>query len=86
MEIITACVSLPLNLEISGSYLRDICDLEIWKGALRDLKGGRDIIGSFENEMFCKTLQISYDCSFSKNQYMFWIYICWFFKNAFCLM
>jgi hypothetical protein len=55
--------------------LRDIRDLEIWKGALRELKGGRDIIGSFDNEMFWKTLQISYNCLLKNNQYMFWIYI-----------
>jgi hypothetical protein len=71
MEIIKACRSLPLSLEILGCYLRDICDLEIWKGALRELKGGRDIIGGFDNEMFWKTLQISYNRLFKKNQDMF---------------
>ncbi len=40
MEIIKACGGLPLSLEILGCYLHDICDLEIWKGALRELKGG----------------------------------------------
>jgi hypothetical protein len=75
MEIIKAWGSLPLSLEISGCYLRDIRDLEIWKGALRELKGGWDIIGSFDNEMFWKTLQTSYNYLFKKNQDMFQIYI-----------
>ncbi len=39
MEIIKACKSLPLNIEILGFYLHYIHDLEIWKGALRELKG-----------------------------------------------
>jgi len=56
MEIIKACGSLPLSLEILGCYLRDIHDLEIWKGALCELKGGRDIIRGFDNEMLWKNL------------------------------
>ncbi len=40
MEIIKACKGLLLSLEILGCYLRDIHDLEIWKGALHELKGG----------------------------------------------
>jgi hypothetical protein len=48
--------------------LRDIHDLKIWKGALCELKGGRDIIGGFDNEMFWKTLQIFYNHLFLKNQ------------------
>ncbi len=71
MEIIKACGSLPLSLEILGCYLRDIRDLEIWKGALRELKGGQDIIGGFDNEMLWKKLQIFYNKSFKKNQDMF---------------
>jgi hypothetical protein len=38
MEIIKACEDLPLSLEILGCYLCDICDLEIWKDALDELK------------------------------------------------
>jgi hypothetical protein len=71
IEIIKACGTLPLSLEISSCYLCDICDLEIWKGALRELKGGQDIIRGFDNEMFWKTLQISYNRLFKKNQDMF---------------
>jgi hypothetical protein len=40
MQIIKACKSLPLSLKILGCYLRDIHDLEVWKGALHELKGG----------------------------------------------
>jgi len=71
MEIIKACGSLPLSIEILGFYLRDIRDLEIWKGALREFKGGIDIIGGLDNEMFWKTLQIFYNHLFLKNQNMF---------------
>jgi hypothetical protein len=61
MDIIKACGGLPLSLEVLGCYLWDIHDLEIWKGALHELKGGRNITGSFDNEMLWKTLRISYD-------------------------
>jgi hypothetical protein len=71
MEILKVCGNLPLSLEISSCYLHDIRDLEIWKGALHELKGGRNIIGGFDNEMFWKTLQIFYNCLFLKNQCMF---------------
>jgi hypothetical protein len=40
MEIIKACGGLPLSLEIVGCYLCDIHELEIWKDALCELKGG----------------------------------------------
>jgi energy-coupling factor transporter ATP-binding protein EcfA2 len=40
MDIIKACEGLPLSLAILGCYLCDICDLEIWKDALNELKGG----------------------------------------------
>jgi len=56
MEIIKACGSLLSNIEILGFYLHDICDLEIWKGALHELKGGLDIIRGLDNEMLWKTL------------------------------
>ncbi len=52
MEIIKAWWALPLSLEILGYYLHGICDLEIWKDALRELKAGRNIIGGYDNEMF----------------------------------
>jgi hypothetical protein len=38
MDIIKACGGLPLSLEVLGCYLCDIYDLEIWKGALHELK------------------------------------------------
>ncbi len=47
---------LPLSLEVLGYFLCDFDDLEIWKGALHELKGGRNITGSFDNEMLWKTL------------------------------
>jgi hypothetical protein len=66
MEIIKACEGLPLSLEIVGCYLCDIHDLEIWKDALCELKGGQ-----FESEMHWKTLQISYDDLNEEHQDMF---------------
>jgi hypothetical protein len=38
------------------------------KGALCELKGGQDIVGGFDNEMFWKTLQFFYNRLFFKNQ------------------
>jgi hypothetical protein len=40
MEIIKVGEGFFLSLEILGCYLCDIHYLEIWKGALRELKGG----------------------------------------------
>jgi hypothetical protein len=89
MEIIKTCGSLPLSLEILGCYLCDIRDLEIWKGALRELKGGWDIIGGFDNEMLWKTLQISYNRLFKKTSrhvFGFFFFFASFKKNTFCRM
>jgi len=58
--------------------------MKIWKGALRELKERWDIIGGFDNEMFWKTLQISYNHLFLKNQDMFLDIVflfCWFQKK-----
>jgi hypothetical protein len=78
MEIIEACGGLPLSLEILGCYLYNINDLEIWKDALRELKGGRDITGGSDNERLWKTLQISYNHLFKKDQDMFLDIACFF--------
>ncbi|KAH8962673.1 hypothetical protein BDL97_05G113200 [Sphagnum fallax] len=78
MEIIKACGGLPLSLEILGCYLYNICDLEIWKDALCELKGGRDITGGSDNEMLWKTLRISYDHLFEKDKDMFLDIACFF--------
>jgi hypothetical protein len=87
MEIIKACEGLPLSLEILGCYLCDIRDLEIWKDALRELKGGRNITGGFDNELLWKTLRISYDHLNEEHQNMFLEIACFitnFKKNTFC--
>jgi len=87
MEIIKACGGLPLSLEILGCYLYDIHDLEIWKDALCELKGGRNITGGSDNEMLWKTLRISYDHLDKKHQNMFLDIACFFIglkKNTFC--
>jgi hypothetical protein len=78
MEIIKACSGLPLSLEILGCYLYDIHDLKTWKDALRELKGGRNITGGFDNELLWKTLQISYDHLAKKHQDMFLDIACFF--------
>jgi ABC-type dipeptide/oligopeptide/nickel transport system ATPase subunit len=78
MEIIKACGGLPLSLEILGCYLCDIYDLEIWKNALHELKGGRDITGGSDNEILWKTLQISYDHLIKTHQDMFLDIACFF--------
>ncbi|CAK9860763.1 unnamed protein product, partial [Sphagnum jensenii] len=87
MEIIKACGGLPLSLEILGCYLNDICDLEIWKDALHELKGGRNIIGGSDNEMLWSTLRISYDHLNKKHQDIFLDIACFFIgskKSTFC--
>jgi hypothetical protein len=87
MEIIKACGGLPLSLEVLGCYLCDIRELEIWKDALHELKGGRGITGGFDNEMLWKSLQISYDHLCKKDQDMFLDIACFladFKKSMFC--
>jgi hypothetical protein len=67
--------------------LYNICDLEIWKDALRELKGGRDITGGSDNEMLWKTLKISYNHLFKKDQDIFLDIACFFIglkKKTFC--
>ncbi|KAH9567676.1 hypothetical protein CY35_03G037500 [Sphagnum magellanicum] len=84
MEIIKSCGGLPLSLEILGCYLCDIRDLEIWKGALHELKGGRNITGGSDNEKLWKTLQISYDNLLEEHKNMFLDIACFFvnFKKS----
>jgi energy-coupling factor transporter ATP-binding protein EcfA2 len=84
MDIIKACGGLPLSLEILGCYLCGNYDLEIWKDALRELKGGRNITGGSDNEKLWKTLRISYDHLIEKHQDMFLDIACFFtnFKKS----
>jgi ABC-type dipeptide/oligopeptide/nickel transport system ATPase subunit len=87
MDIIKACGGLPLSLEVLGCYLCDIRDSTIWKDALDELKGGRNITGGFDNEMLWKTLRISYDHLDKKHQDMFLDIACFFTnfkKSTFC--
>jgi hypothetical protein len=56
-----------------GCYLHGICDLEIWKDALHELKGEQNIAWGFENEFFCDHLD-------KKNQDKS-LYIACFFTN-----
>jgi len=84
MEIIKACGGLPLSLEILGCYLCDICDLEIWKDALRELKGGRNITGDSNNHILWNSLRISYDDLDEEHKDMFLDIACFFigFKKS----
>jgi hypothetical protein len=87
MDIIKACGGLPLSLEVLGCYLCDIRELEIWKGALHELKGGRNITGGSNNEMLWKTLRVSYDHLIKTHQDMFLDIACFFIgskKSTFC--
>jgi energy-coupling factor transporter ATP-binding protein EcfA2 len=89
MEIIKACGGLPLSLEILGCYLCDIHDLEIWKDALRILKGGQNITGGSDNEKLWNTLKISYDQLCEEHQNMFLDIACFFVglkKKTICRM
>jgi len=78
MEIIKACMGLPLNLEILGCYLCDIDDLEIWKDALHELKVGKNITWGSDNELLWKTLKISYDHLNKEHQNMILDITCFF--------
>jgi energy-coupling factor transporter ATP-binding protein EcfA2 len=78
MEIIKACGGLPLSLEVLGSYLYTEDDLKIWKGALHELKGGRNMIGSSNDEILWKTLRISYDHLIKTHRDMFLDIACFF--------
>jgi hypothetical protein len=84
MEIINACGGLPLSLEVLGCYLYNIDDLKIWKGALHELKGGRNMIGSSNDEITWKTLRISYDHLIKTHKDMFLDIACFFigFKKS----
>jgi len=87
IDIIKACGGLPLSLEILGCYLCGIHDLDIWKDALRELKGGQNITGGSDNELLWKTLRISYDHLNKKHQDMFLDIACFFIglkKNTLC--
>jgi adenylylsulfate kinase-like enzyme len=87
MDIIKACGGLPLSLEVLGCYLCGIDDLETWKGALHELKSGRNITGSSDDEMPWKTLRISYDHLNKPHQDMFLDIACFFVglkKKTFC--
>jgi GTPase SAR1 family protein len=87
MDIIKACGGLPLSLEVLGCHLCDIEDLEVWKGALHELKGGRNITGGSDNERLWKTLRISYDHLNKTHQDMFLDIACFFVnfkKSSFC--
>jgi hypothetical protein len=87
MDIIKACGGLPLSLEVLGCYLCGIHDMKIWKGALHELEGGRNIIGSSHNETLWKTLRISYDHLMKTHQDMFLVIVCFFVgfkRSSFC--
>jgi len=71
MEIIKDCEGLPLSLEVLGSYLCDISNLEVWKDALHTLKNGKNITWGSKNEMLWTTLRISYDHLDKDHQNMF---------------
>jgi hypothetical protein len=71
MEIIKACEGLPLSLEVLGSYLCDISNLEVWKDALHTLKNGKNITGGSKDEVLWTTLRISYDNLDKDHQNMF---------------
>jgi hypothetical protein len=70
-----------------GCYLHGIRDLEIWKDALHELKGGRNITWDSDDEMFWKNLQIFYNHLDKKHQDMFLDIACFFTsfkKSTFC--
>jgi len=70
-KIIETCQGLPLSLEVLGSFLCDIKELEIWEGALSKLKSGQSFTGGNDNEKLWSILKISYDHLDKETQNMF---------------
>jgi energy-coupling factor transporter ATP-binding protein EcfA2 len=84
MKIIKACGGLPLSLEVLGSFLCNIKELEIWEGALSKLESmqsftrgidNEENVQSFtrgiDNEELWNILRISYDHLDKQHQNMF---------------
>ncbi len=71
MKIIKACGGLPLSLKVVGSFLYNIKEFEIWKGALSKLKSGQSFTGGNDNEELWSKLRISYDHLDKEHQNMF---------------
>jgi energy-coupling factor transporter ATP-binding protein EcfA2 len=70
-KIIKTCQGLPLSLEVLGSFLCNIKELEIWEGALSKLKSGQSFTGGNDNEKLWSILKISYDHLDKETQNMF---------------
>jgi hypothetical protein len=71
MKIIKACGGLPLSLKVLGSFLCNTNELETWKGALKKLKSGQNLMGGNDNEELWNVLKISYDHLDKQHQNMF---------------
>jgi len=87
MEIIKAFGGSPLSPKILGCYLCDVYDLEMWKDALCELKARKNITWGSDNELFWKTLIISYDHLNEEHQNMILDIACFFtcfFLKKFC--
>jgi len=70
-KIIKACGGLLLNLEVLGSLLCNIKELEIWEGALSELKSGQSFTGGNDNEKLWSILKFCYDYLDKQHQNMF---------------
>ncbi len=77
-KIIEACGGLPLSLEVLGSFLCNIKELEIWENALSKLKSGQSFTGGNDNEELWSKLKISYDYLDKQHQNMFLDIACFF--------
>jgi hypothetical protein len=71
MKIIKACGGFPLSLKVLSFFLCNIKELEIWEGALSQLKSGQSFTGGNDNEKFWSKLKISYDHLDKEHQNMF---------------
>jgi nucleoside-triphosphatase THEP1 len=78
MKIIKACGGLPLSLKVVGSFLYNIKEFEIWKGALSKLKSGQSFTGGNDNEELWSVLKICYDVLDKPHQNRFLDIACFF--------
>jgi len=71
MNIIYVCGGFPLSLKVSGSFLSDTKELEIWEGALNKLKSKQSLTGGHDNEKLWSKLKIYYEYLDKQYQNMF---------------
>ena len=81
-KIIEACCGLPLSLEVLGSYLCGVQQVQVWEHVLQRLKNGQYLGGGWDNEGIWTTLKISYDNLNEEEKSMFLDIACFFCRDV----